>query len=473
MVEQILAMGFFTGKRFSLSNSIFIDEKVSFSNSVFNVDIMDMNNIIFGKGVKDFSSCRFNGGEINFHGVSFAEGTLDFKVVRIANARISFSGSVFDDGYIDFSFSSFSQEGIDFSGVQFSDLEIIFRNSNFNNGNILFFGTTFGKGQISFGGAKMGNASVDFSYSKYSDCEIRFRHTDFGFGNLNFNNLVMEKGKMIFESNEFKGKKLSFANSVINELNFDACNFIEHVDMSVECVEKLIVNNCIIEKTFDLASSYNRNVCIKQIYFLHTKNLGQIDIDWSNNDVLNMINSQGDATNYQDKANQFRLLKENFRNLGRYNDEDAAYLAFKRCESKSIIHDEYVGNEKKKKFDRTLQKIIYPFKILILDYIGQYATNPFRIIGAMFISIVFFALLYIMPFVVIQGEKELFEAVNSSFVNALTKALYHSIATNFTIGYGDVNPGNFAAMILSGVQGFLGLFFMSYFTVAFVRKILR
>jgi len=40
------------------------------------------------------------------------------------------------------------------------------------------------------------------------------------------------------------------------------------------------------------------------------------------------------------------------------------------------------------------------------------------------------------------------------------------------VGYGDCSPvGLFK--FLSPIEGFIGVFLMSYFTVAFVRKILR
>ena len=62
------------------------------------------------------------------------------------------------------------------------------------------------------------------------------------------------------------------------------------------------------------------------------------------------------------------------------------------------------------------------------------------------------------------------ESLNQSshFLNSL----YYSAITFFTVGYGDY----FAVGWLKGVaalEGFCGVFLMSYFTVAFVRKILR
>ncbi|MBK7710318.1 MAG: hypothetical protein IPJ37_04745 [Bacteroidales bacterium] len=43
---------------------------------------------------------------------------------------------------------------------------------------------------------------------------------------------------------------------------------------------------------------------------------------------------------------------------------------------------------------------------------------------------------------------------------------------SFTIGYGDVYPVGLSRLV-SGLEGFMGVFMMSYFTVAFVRKVLR
>jgi hypothetical protein len=51
-------------------------------------------------------------------------------------------------------------------------------------------------------------------------------------------------------------------------------------------------------------------------------------------------------------------------------------------------------------------------------------------------------------------------------------SLYYSAITFLTIGYGDYFADGFLK-IVAGCEGFSGIFLMSYFTVAFVRKILR
>ena len=51
--------------------------------------------------------------------------------------------------------------------------------------------------------------------------------------------------------------------------------------------------------------------------------------------------------------------------------------------------------------------------------------------------------------------------------------LYFSGITFLTIGYGEVMPMGFWGSFLAIVEGFIGMFLMSYFSVAVVRKTLR
>ena len=49
---------------------------------------------------------------------------------------------------------------------------------------------------------------------------------------------------------------------------------------------------------------------------------------------------------------------------------------------------------------------------------------------------------------------------------------YYSLITFTTVGYGDCSPVG-CLRIVAMIEGFVGPFMMSYFTVAFARKILR
>ena len=61
---------------------------------------------------------------------------------------------------------------------------------------------------------------------------------------------------------------------------------------------------------------------------------------------------------------------------------------------------------------------------------------------------------------------------NPDNLTPLLQSFYHCAVTFFTIGYGDVYPQGLSRVV-SGLEGFMGVFMMSYFTVAFVRKVLR
>ncbi|HUW04934.1 MAG TPA: ion channel, partial [Williamwhitmania sp.] len=62
--------------------------------------------------------------------------------------------------------------------------------------------------------------------------------------------------------------------------------------------------------------------------------------------------------------------------------------------------------------------------------------------------------------------------IHPDTLTVFERSLYHSAITFFTIGYGDFYPSG-PLRIVCGVEGFVGVFLMAYFTVAFVRKILR
>ncbi|OQY00769.1 MAG: hypothetical protein B6I20_08280 [Bacteroidetes bacterium 4572_117] len=80
----------------------------------------------------------------------------------------------------------------------------------------------------------------------------------------------------------------------------------------------------------------------------------------------------------------------------------------------------------------------------------------------------------ILPLVLHDTQiiSSLFDAGDPRDLSLVEKGFYHSAITFLTIGYGDYYPSGIIRW-LSGVEGFIGLFLMSYFTVAFVRKILR
>ena len=125
----------------------------------------------------------------------------------------------------------------------------------------------------------------------------------------------------------------------------------------------------------------------------------------------------------------------------------------------------------------------YYFQKYVFDYIGRYATDPTRTMANMVLTFFVFGVIYWIFSIhhglyewghVVAGGAETvaFNNPDLTWYGELGNCLYYSGITFFTIGYGDY----FANGILKPVavfEGFSGVFLMSYFTVAFVRKILR
>ena len=232
----------------------------------------------------------------------------------------------------------------------------------------------------------------------------------------------------------------------------------------------LILTDCIIEKTFDL-----NNAKFEELSLMNLKNLGFINLEWNENikdSIYKYVrrdakgNEVVSLTPYWDKAKQYRLLKENFRKIGQYDDEDKAYVEFKRYEALSEWHHE---NEKTKLI--IIKNWLFYPKWLIADFTGVYGTSPIRIFSSLIISIVVFGIVYYLCGV---GAGKFGNCIYQN----VAVALYYSAITSFTVGYGEINPTNLAAHKelvagLSCFEAFIGLFLMAYFTVAFSRKVLR
>ena len=101
---------------------------------------------------------------------------------------------------------------------------------------------------------------------------------------------------------------------------------------------------------------------------------------------------------------------------------------------------------------------------------GKYATNPMRVILSVLIVYSVYSVLYFV--IPLFSAASLESSYQLTDAHSLGVAFYYSAVTFFTIGFGDYYPMGYLR-ILAATEGFTGVFLMSYFTVAFVRKILR
>jgi hypothetical protein len=483
------------------------------------------NSFFEAKSVTDFSFSSFSGGGVSFDGAHFARGKVLFNGSVFEKGNVIFSNTLFRDGNIEFTGAVFGQgdfmfknaiikDGVkDFQDIQFGNGEVSFANTEFNRGELLFINTKFNSGRFNFKVARILGGKVDFHYSVFGDCEIMFERTefgnsrvdfrtvDFGSGRINFNRSVFGNGEVDFEGASCKSGKIQFKKAVmgsglknfnlmemegtdisfertefgdgdvtfyesrLHTLSLKSCHLDHYFDLRLAKAEVLDVSDTIVRDIIDL-EPYDFPVSIKTFDMSGMRLLGKLYIDWRHNDCNESIVNQ-DGTTLRQKAEQFRILKENFRNTGKYEDEDEAYIMFKRLEAQSWLTEQ----KEKGGFTKAVSYIPHGFQWLLFDKIGLYATSPGRVL----ISVVFFWIFFGFSYYVFElmGLGKTVSSVgNPDNLSMFVQSFYHAAITFFTIGYGDTYPMGFSR-IIAGFEGFMGVFMMSYFTVAFVRKILR
>lgn len=367
-------------------------------------------------------------------------------VLQNFSARLAFF-----DGYTSFQEAIFNDSNISFEFSHFENWYISFNHARFGTGEISFVNTLFRTSSISFDHTFFGDGEVDFDYSVFKSENVSFKESHFGVGNVSFKNACFSTGQIDFFKVRFNYADITFENcDAYNAcITFLKCRLVSHENLRFCGIKKLEIIDCIIDGTL-IMDSTDSNVNIEQLSFKNTKNLGSIFLNWYT--VKRAISKYKDDkfTNnseqaYKDKANQLKILKVNFHNLGEYDYEDEAFVEYMRYSRKS-----------KKGFKR--------LSLILLDLIGGYGTKPLHVLFTMFIVVLGFAFIFCDSHTLTTG--------NDAFTG-LTRGLYFSTTTFFTIGYGDIYPTNGGAAIAAGIEGFLGLFLMSYFTVSIVRKTLR
>lgn len=436
----------------------------------------------------NFSYAIFNQGKANF-GHSRCESSLNFNRAEFHLEELSFRFAEFDKGDMRFSTCIFDCEDILFVNTNFGDGNVSFRQADFRKSNCNFQYARFAEGNISFDKAVFDGDHIDFRKVEFGKGKVEFRRVNFGNGNVSFNGSIFEEGKIsfrysffgtgfnTFESIDFgenevwfddvisNGGYLSFKGSQFKTLSITDSRLHGHCNFKVAKGELIDLSFSIIKDILDFQSG-EFHVNLKTLKIDGIKIMGKIFISWEENNVYHLISSQKMSSD-QSKAEQFNLLKESFNSNGKYSSEDKAYVAFKRFEMKSKLKK----SKLKGKLNYLKGHILYAIQWLVFDKAGLFATAPLRVFTTMIVVLSFFALVY-MSISEIPGSGIYSSIGDPDSLTLVSKSFYHSAITFFTIGYGDFYPSGHARWI-SAVEGWAGVFLMSYFTVAFVRKILR
>ena len=439
---------------FDISNSVILCDHVDFSNTVFSEGEISFKNTIFKNSKKDFQYADFGEGVKSFINTDFGEGDVSFINSTFRNGRVSFKVARFGCGKVDFHFAKFGKGDISFERTEFGKGKVDFRTVEFGQGKVNFNRAVFGDGDISFEASELKNGKISFKRTIFSD------------GELNYELAEYEGSDLIFDRADFGKGNVSFFNARCKSLSFKSCHLDNYLDIRVYRCEFIDLSDTIVRDIIDL-KPYDFKVDVDVIDFSGMRLLGRIFIDWKQNEVFKVIENQANKSN-RIKAEQFRILKENFTITGQYEDEDKSYVEFKRKEMKADLYDSI----KKNKINAIWEYPWYFMKFIIFDKAGKYATDPLRVMTSMIITFIIFSIIYIG--ILFSGIKGIVSGIGGEHaeLSIVARSFYHSAITFLTIGYGDFYPYGIIRL-LSGIEGFVGLFLMSYFTVAFVRKILR
>lgn len=433
------------------SYTVFHSGEVDFANASFGSELNSFKNSVFKLGTKNFQYSNFQKSELLFTNVHFGNGDLMFINADFQKCKVNFKVAVFGNGKVDFHYSQFQNADVTFERANFQIGDVDFSKTDFGSGKINFNRTSFNDGLVSFEGLDITNSKVSFKKASFKRCTVDFSEAN------------CKGTSILFDNASFIQSNFTFENLKAKNLSFQSCHLNNTFDFRVCELELIDLSNTIVRDILDF-TPYDQKVKIGELNLFGMRLVGKIFIDWDKNQVNHLIAIQ--KSDFNQKAYQYRLLKENFHNTGEYDAEDKAYVQFRRAEEKAILE----SNKAKGNQYHLFGYISFGFKNLILDKAGLYATSPIRVMQSMMITYVFYSLLIFFSTLLSFGD--LTGTRIPGWPTLLFDSFYYSIITFFTIGYGDFCPLGFNRVI-AGLEGFSGVFFMSYFTVAFVRRILR
>lgn len=463
-------------QNFDATNSFFeSDRVVNFSNVQFVGEYTLFQNAHFGMGSLTFLRAKFQTALVDFSEASFGEGNNSFKYTEFAKGLVTFENASFINGNLSFVNSIFNDGKATFKNVNFGNGDVSFKYASFGNGIVNFEKSffrgikadfskvDFGTGKVNFRKVNFGKAIVSFEETSLADSKIIFRRAEFQ--TLSFKNSELLNSTLVLDEALFGTGSVSFFGVKADKILLRSSILSSYIDFRVQKVEVIDLSNAIIHNIIDLKKGIT-NVEIERLYLNGVRNLGKIFIDWEQNNLLKLIGKQRDTT-FEQKAEQYRILKEDFHLMGNYENEDKAYIEFKRNELWSRVE----ATKKDKWYNRVSTYASYGFQTLVFDWMGKYATSPIRVLTSVFTIYGVFSLLYVFLDNLNLGTISC-TVENTNILEQLIEAFYFSAITFLTIGYGDCLPTGLFK-IIAPLEGWVGVFMMSYFTVAFVRKILR
>lgn len=345
-----------------------------------------------------------------------------------------------------FNYATFWNINFSLTNINIYNGSIYFDNSKFHNSQLSFFGITCSRGMyndanISLNYTEFINSSLDmmllknkmnleFLLSKMVETKVDINNTSNNIGEIQLTKSNLDDFNLSF----CKIDSIDARECKINSLKLDGCELNGFCDFEIKSINALVFKKCLFNSVLKLdislpnVLSFEGTINNGKIYFINIENLTNI----IKNKVANELNT-------------LQMLKENFRTIGDYENEDICYSNYRKQYNKILENNKF-------------RKLFNNFIAIISDY----GTKPYRTFLFILLLIISFAFVfYLCPYV--------------SFNNAysLIDYIYVSGITFFTVGYGDVLPLNVFTKIAVLIEAFFGVSTMSYFLVVLSRKVIR
>jgi hypothetical protein len=329
----------FSDGEISFNGSHFAKGKVLFNGSVFGKGNVIFSNTLFRNGNIEFTGCVFGEGDFMFKNAIVKDGIKDFQDIQFGNGEVSFANTEFNSGELlfinthfnngrfNFKVTRITGGKVDFHYSVFGDCEIMFERTEFGNSRVDFRTVDFGSGRINFNRSVFGNGEVNFEGASCKSGKIQFKKAEMGSGRKNFSLMEMGDTDISFERTEFGDGDVSFYESTFHTISLKSCHLDHYFDLRISNTELLDISDTIVRDIVDL-EPYDISVQIKTLDMSGMRLLGKLYINWRHNKCKESIINQ-EGTSLRQKAEQFRILKENFSGTGKYEDEDEAYISSK------------------------------------------------------------------------------------------------------------------------------------------------
>lgn len=275
--------------------------------------------------------------------------------------------------------------------------------------------------------------------------------------------------------------KLKMFSCSAKNVKFQNCNICSDQHYDLGTVEKYEFLNCVLERNIEfikISDEFNTGMLA---FDDKTQCIGRIKSEWGViKEAINKYEYEAkmysvapdfaqyftehenrvELKTFTSKCHTLTVFKENYHSIGNYDWEDSAYVEFKRNERQRL---KYEAIENKKNRVKNRVKICLS---KLIDLMGCYGTDPTRVALTMFVVFALFSGLFTLCFLneIMVGESKDIQ---------WWSGIYFSGITFLTIGYGVVTPLGMVSSALAVIEGFMGMFLMSYFSVAVVRKTLR